>query len=58
MTRSHSQAKEFHHISCRLALEDIANEPRLYREPPMWVRTSGHILLCTIVAVVCYSAAL
>lgn len=58
MTRSPLQGKEVHHIERRLALEDIAKEPRWCRESPIWVRASGHILLCTIAAVVCYSAAL
>ena len=58
ITTGHPQTEEVHHLERRLALEALAEEPCRGRRSSVWVRSSGYVLLCTIAAVVFYSATL
>jgi hypothetical protein len=57
ITSGRSQSEEVHHIERRLDLDAFADEvPRSGGLASFYVRTSGYILLVTMVVVICYSA--
>src|SRR5215211_3904980 len=53
-----AQTAEVHHIEHRLVLDLLADEPMQQHQPSLYVRASGHVLLWSIVSVVCYLAVL
>jgi hypothetical protein len=58
ITSGSSQSEEVHHIERRLDLDAFADGVPRGRLPSFYVRTSGYILLVTMVVVICYSATL